>query len=170
MNSCCGTRPGACMKTHTRPIDGVGRVMGLQAPASASPIADRGFFLAPAAFRAVAHFVPDIFPFLAPLKRSAADRAGFCGSIAGAFHRDPLGSGCTNADPKKVPESSCITLEAVLGMNTVQTTQKLEKISLFLAHCSTQILRKRISKVAQTTESVPLTIFRSWAIMRFQRD
>ena len=60
--------------------------MGLQAPASGSPIADRGFFLTPAAFRAVANVVPDVFPFLAPLKRPSADRAGFCGSIARALH------------------------------------------------------------------------------------
>tara|TARA_Y100001978_G_scaffold51817_1_gene46606 strand:+ start:131 stop:367 length:237 start_codon:yes stop_codon:yes gene_type:complete len=43
--------------------------------------------MATAAFRAVTHLIPDVFPFFSPLKRSAADRTGFCGAITRAFHR-----------------------------------------------------------------------------------
>ena len=97
---------GACAKAHTRPIDGTvnGRRpwlpqphslagwWGLQSPASASPIVDRGIFLASAAFRAIAHFIPDVFPLLAPLKRPAADWTGFRGAIARATPRRTGGS------------------------------------------------------------------------------
>ena len=88
-----GTRSGACMKTHTRPIDGCGRVMGYHSPALTPPINDRGFFLASTTLRAVAHFIPHVFPLLAPLKWSAADRAGFRRAIARTFHKDTMRPG-----------------------------------------------------------------------------
>ena len=72
--NCCNTIPGP----------GVG---DFQSPASDSPIVDRGFFLAPAALGAVAHVIPDILPFLAPLKRPATDWAGFRGAVARAHSR-----------------------------------------------------------------------------------
>ena len=43
--------------------------------------------MATAAFRAVTHLIPDVFPFFSPLKLPAADRTGFCGAITRTFHR-----------------------------------------------------------------------------------
>ena len=80
--SCCDTIPGP----------GVG---DFQSPASDSPISDRGFFLAPAALGAIAHLIPDVLPFLTPLKRPATDRTGFHGAIARANPRDNTRSLCS---------------------------------------------------------------------------
>ena len=76
------------------PIPGPG-VGDFQSPASESPIVDRGFFLAPAAFGAIAHLIPDVLPFLTPLKRPATDWADFRGAIARANPRDNGGSLCS---------------------------------------------------------------------------
>ena len=76
------------------PIPGPG-VGDFQSPASESPISDRGFFLAPAAFGAIAHLIPDVLPFLTPLKRPATNWADFRGAIARANPRDDAGSLCS---------------------------------------------------------------------------
>ena len=73
------------------PISGPG-VGDFQSPASHSPINDRGFFLTPAALGAIAHLIPDVLPFLTPLKRPATDRTGFHGAIARAHPRGKAGS------------------------------------------------------------------------------
>ena len=76
------------------PIPGPG-VGDFQSPASHSPINDRGFFLTPAALGAIAHLIPDVLPFLTPLKRPATDRTGFHGAIARANPRDNTRSLCS---------------------------------------------------------------------------
>ena len=76
------------------PIPGPG-VGDFQSPASDSPISDRGFFLAPAALGAIAHLIPDVLPFLTPLKRPATDWTGFRRAIARANPRNNTGWHCS---------------------------------------------------------------------------
>ena len=85
--------------------------------------------MAPAALRAVAHLIPDVFPLLSPLERSSADRTGLRGSIAGTFH-----SSNTLIAPTDITSSTAT------GLNRLGNRPETKTIDLAEENSGTSVL------------------------------